>query len=123
MSQACASSDNKSRRFRLKKDRNFFESRDCEGSPLVRSTQLWSIVSSQLECLLGETIHRQWFSPIVPIVVSNDVLILKTANEASTRWINAHYSLVIDKLLQLHDPDLSAFFISSQDIDENTGSW
>lgn len=111
------------KKFKLNKNRNFFQTNILKASPLVRAPHLWSIVSGQLECLLGETIHRQWFNPIVPIVISNNVLILRTANEPSTRWINAHYGQVIEKLLQIHDPELSAFFISSQDIDENARSW
>lgn len=104
-------------KFALKKKKNLFTNNTLEASPVVRASHLWAIVSDQLECLLGETIHIQWFSKLIPTVVSNDVLILRTPNEMTTRWINAHYGNLIDKLLQIHDAELSAFFLSTNDID------
>lgn len=101
----------------LKNKKSYFLTNALEASPLVRASHLWSIVSDHLECLLGSTIHAQWFAPLIPSVISDDVLILRAPNQTCTRWINAHYKNLIDRLLQMHDPHLSAFILSAEDID------
>lgn len=105
----------KSRSILNSKD-NFFTIKIQEASPVVRASHLWSLVSGHLECLLGETIHRQWFTPIIPLTVSNHTLILQTPSEVATRWLNAHYIELIERLAQIHDKEITVFLISSTDI-------
>lgn len=98
------------------KQKAFFTSDHRHASPLVRASHIWKIVSDQLECLLGSTIHTQWFMPIIPSVIGDHVLILRTPNETSTRWINAHYRDLIENLVKLHDSRLTVFFMSANDF-------
>lgn len=86
-----------------------------ESSPFLRASSSWRIVSEQLSAILGPEIHRQWFSNIRPIVISNNILILQTTGKNSSHWINTHYQNLVDLLLSFQDKELNSFFINSSD--------
>ncbi len=85
-------------------------------NPVLKASNCWKIVSTQLEDILGREIHRQWFSNIRPLVVSDKLLILQTPSRAATLWINKNYQNLVDLLLSFQDKELSSFFICPCDI-------
>lgn len=86
-----------------------------ETSPLAQASCIWSIVSDQLEILLGQEVFDQWFKPITPLVVSDNTIFLKTKNEFSSYWIELHYKNLVDTLLKCQEEDIFASF-----LDEDT---
>lgn len=83
--------------------------------PVVKASYLWSILSDQLCDVLGPEIHHQWFRPVKPLVISDNVLILEVPNHFSAQWIHTHYHELVDVLLSAIDQQLSTFFISQSE--------
>lgn len=88
-----------------------------EENPMVRASCVWAIVSDQLQEILGPGIYNKWFASILPLVVSDNVLILQTQKEFNVKWINQHYQDLIDLLIGFQDKNLSSFFIGPHDRD------
>lgn len=88
----------------------------CKPNPVIIASNSWKIASSQLEDILGKEIHRQWFSNIRPLVVSDKLLILQAPNRPASLWINKHYQNLVDLLLSFQDKDLNSFFICPADL-------
>ncbi len=95
---------------------HFFAKKRTTVNPVLSASNCWNIVSDQLKDILGNEIHRQWFSHIHAIVISDKLLILQTPNRASALWINKYYQNLVDLLLSFQDKDLSSFFISPCDV-------
>ncbi len=81
-------------------------------NPMVRASCVWAIVSRQLRDVLGYSIYHKWFANILPMVISDNVLILQTQKNFDVRWINQHYHELIDLLISFQDKKLSSFIIS-----------
>lgn len=81
-------------------------------NPVVRADEVWSTLSDQLACLLGASVHSQWFRPIKPLVLNNNILLLQASDQFSERWINTHYQELAETLLMTQDKKLSCFFIA-----------
>jgi len=84
-------------------------------NPMVKASYVWSILSDQLEDILGPQIHFQWFRQVKPLVISDNVLILEVSNHFTTQWIHTHYMELIEILLSVIDKRMSCFFISQSD--------
>lgn len=107
------------RRFEKLSNDFFSEKKDLHSlnlNPVLRALHSWRITSDQLRELIGNDVHRQWFSTIAPLTISDNVLILKSTSSNSSRWINFHYKELIDLLLSFQDKRLSCFFISDVDL-------
>jgi hypothetical protein len=81
--------------------------------PVVSATSLWQGLAKQLEVILGATLFQQIFMKVHPLVLSDQILLLKTKDKQQAQWLNLHYKEVIDALLSCHDKNLSCVFISS----------
>ena len=84
-------------------------------NPIVKASYVWSILSDQLEDVLGPQVHFQWFRQVKPLVISDNVLILEVSNHFTTQWIHTHYMELIEILLSVIDKRISCFFISQSD--------
>ena len=87
-----------------------------ETNPLAQASCIWSIVSDQLEILLGQEVFDQWFKPITPLVISDDTIFLKTKNEFSSYWIELHYKNLVDTLLKCQEENIFASFLDESII-------
>lgn len=83
--------------------------------PVVKASYVWSIVSDQLNDILGSHIHHQWFKNVRPLVISDQVLILEVPNHFSAQWIHTHYHELVDILLSVQNKRLSSFFVSQSE--------
>ena len=83
--------------------------------PVVKASYIWSVLSEQLEDILGPEVHHQWFKPVKPLVISHNVLILEVPNHFSSQWIHTHYHELVDVLLSVMDKRLSSFFLSQSE--------
>lgn len=83
--------------------------------PVVKASYTWSIISDQLCDVLGPEVHYQWFKPVKPLVISDNVLILEVPNHFSAQWIHTHYHELVDVLLSVIDKKLSSFFLSQSE--------
>ncbi|MCB9091099.1 MAG: hypothetical protein H6621_11345 [Halobacteriovoraceae bacterium] len=92
------------------------ESKPVKATPVVTAIKTWTIVSAQLKEILGPEIHKQWFEPIQAVVLSNDMLILRSPSRSSSLWIIHNYQKLVDLLLSFQDKNLSSFFISDSDL-------
>lgn len=88
-------------------------------NPVLRASHCWKIISEQIKDLLGSEVHTQWFSKVRPLVIANNILILRTSNQQACRWITTHYLDLVDMLLSFQDKKLSSFFISESDIEKS----
>ncbi len=84
--------------------------------PVVKASYTWSIISDQLQDMLGPEIHHQWFKQAKPVVISDNVLILEVTNHFFAQWIHTHYHELIDLLIKVIDKNLSSFFVSRFDM-------
>jgi chromosomal replication initiation ATPase DnaA len=82
---------------------------------MVRASNIWRIVSVQIQCLLGKEVHQQWFNGIIPIVLSNRNLILRAPNKQTCLWVTRHYHQLIDLLLSFQDEHLTCFILEPSD--------
>lgn len=80
-------------------------------NPVVNTSKYWPVVSEQIETILGHTIYSQWFAKVRPIVVSNNVLLLKAENAVSAYWLNTNYKELVNTLLQTRNKKISCFFV------------
>ena len=83
---------------------------------MVKASYTWSIISDQLQDMLGPEIHHQWFKQAKPVVISDNVLILEVPNHFFAQWIHTHYHELIDLLIKVIDKNLSSFFVSRFDM-------
>lgn len=81
-------------------------------NPVIKAQLSWDLLSDQLEAILGQTVHRQWFDDIQPLVLKNNILLLQTKNKFASHWINTHYQQLVDALITIQDPRYTCFFIS-----------
>lgn len=81
-------------------------------NPVVRANDVWKILNEQLACILDHQVHSQWFKPIKPLVLNNNILLLQTENQFAERWINTHYQELVELLLSAQDAKLSCFFMA-----------
>ena len=86
-------------------------------NPMVRAQSVWAIVSEQLNDVLGEEIHRQWFLDMKPRVVIEKHLILETSSNKSARWIKRNYLDLINALISSHECGLKVFLVAPEDKD------
>lgn len=89
-------------------------------SPLLSATSIWSTLSAQLEVVVGATIYQSIFSEVYPLVLADQILILKTTSTQKAQWFNYYYKDVIDALLTCQDKQLSCVFLST-DKTQRTG--
>lgn len=81
-------------------------------NPVIRANDVWQTLREQLEVILDAQVYNQWFKPIKPIVLNNNILLLQTENQFAERWINTHYQELVELLLTGQDKKLSCFFIA-----------
>lgn len=81
-------------------------------NPVIKARQSWDLVSEQLLYILGPEVHQQWFKPITPLVLKNNILILQTETNFAAQWINTHYQQLVEALILTQDKKLSCFFIA-----------
>lgn len=81
-------------------------------NPVVKAQLTWDILSDQLNAILGNEIHKQWFFNIQPIVLKNNILLLQTETNFASQWINTHYQQLVDALIMIQDKKYTCFFIS-----------
>lgn len=86
---------------------------------MVRASHIWDILSEQLQIIVGETVHEQWFSNIRALVIADNVLVLKTKNDFTAKWLTTYYQQLVETLLSLHDKNLSCFFIGPSDTKQD----
>ena len=84
---------------------------NSQDNPVLKAKTSWSILSEQLNFILGEDVHRQWFQDVQPIVLKDKTLILQTHTQFAAQWINTHYQELVETLIHAQDQDLSCFFI------------
>lgn len=84
-------------------------------NPMLKAKQAWEIVSEQLNFILGEEVHRQWFQNTTPIVLKNKILILQTESIFAAQWITTHYQELVESLLKSQDRNFSCFFIAPKE--------
>lgn len=83
--------------------------------PVVKASYLWGIISTQLLDVLGPEIYHQWFQTIRPVVITDGTLVLEASNHFAAQWIHRTYQELVDLLLSVHDPEISALFLSKSD--------
>ena len=88
-------------------------------NPVVKASYIWAVVSDQLYDVFGEEIHRQWFKNAKALVIADQTLIVEVPNHFAAQWIAAHYQELIDVLVGVMDKQLSAYFLSRQDLNLN----
>lgn len=88
--------------------------------PVVKASYIWSVLSEQLEDILGPEVHHQWFKQVKPLVISHNVLILEVPNHFSSQWIHTHYHELVDVLLSVMDKRLSSFFLSQSERNQTS---
>lgn len=88
-------------------------------NPVVKASHIWESTKDQLEIVLGKTIYKQWFSNTRALVISDNVLILKTENDFAAKWLTTYYQALVETLLGIHDKNLSCFFIGPSDVKKN----
>ena len=81
-------------------------------NPVIKAQSSWELLSEQLHDILGDTIHKQWFSNIQPLVLKNNILLLQTETSFAAQWINTHYQQLVDALLTIQDSRYTCFFIA-----------
>lgn len=81
-------------------------------NPVVKAHHAWNIISEQMLFVLGPEVHKQWFSPIKPILLKNNNLILQTESVFAAQWINTHYQELADLLVLTQDKKWTCFFIA-----------
>ena len=81
-------------------------------NPVVRADEVWNILSDQLSCILDNVVYAQWFIPVKPLVLNNNILLLQVKDQFSERWITTHYQELVDALLSTQDKKLSCFFMA-----------
>lgn len=81
-------------------------------NPVVAANDVWSILNEQLAVILDKEVYEQWFKPVKPIVLNNNILLLQTENQFAERWINTHYQDLVELLLSAQDKKLSCFFMA-----------
>lgn len=84
-------------------------------NPVLKASLIWERVSDQVKDILGDSIHRQWFEKIVPIVILDKMLILECRTQFHSRWLNNQYRDLIDLLIGFQDKNISSFIISSSE--------
>lgn len=84
---------------------------NSKDNPLLKAKTSWAILSEQLNFILGDDVHRQWFQEIQPIVLKDNTLILQTQTQFAAQWINTHYQELVETLIHAQDQNLSCFFI------------
>ena len=84
-------------------------------NPVVKAHESWAIISDQLHTILGPEVHTQWFKKTTPLILKDNILILKTETKFAASWINTHYSELVDLLISAQDKELSSFFIAPTD--------
>lgn len=82
--------------------------------PVLSAQLLWNKVSDHIEDILGPEIQRQWFQKLVPLVISQDALILKAPNKFSTYWVNSQYRDLINSLISIYQSNVECFIIEDQ---------
>lgn len=85
---------------------------DSFDNPVVKARNSWYVASEMLSLILGKEVHDQWFKPVRPLVMKNNILILQTHSNFAAQWINTHYQELVESLLITQDPNLSCFFIA-----------
>lgn len=83
----------------------------------MRAHNIWKIIDEQLKDVLGSTIHAQWFSKLVPLVISDGCLIIMAPNSFCARWVNEHYKDLVDLLISFQDKDISSFVLDRTAMD------
>ena len=96
--------------------KNFTGSALKDVNPVVKDSYIWAIVCYQLKELLGTEVHGQWFKPLRPLVLSDNVLVLEATNHFAAQWVHHHYQELIDTLLCVHDKNLSCFVLCQSDL-------
>jgi chromosomal replication initiation ATPase DnaA len=81
-------------------------------NPVVKAQITWDLLSDQLQAILGNEIHQQWFKKIRPIVLKNNILLLQTDTAFASQWINTHYQQLVDALITIQDRKYTCFFIA-----------
>lgn len=81
-------------------------------NPVIKAKNSWLILSEQLHSILGEEVHRQWFRDVQPMLLKDNVLILRSGTNFSASWINTHYQELSDNLLKAQDKKYSCFYIA-----------
>ena len=81
-------------------------------NPVVKAHQSWSILSDQLQAILGPEVHNQWFKNIQPLVLKNNILLVQTETNFASQWIHTHYQELVDSLMLIQDKNLTCFFLS-----------
>jgi chromosomal replication initiation ATPase DnaA len=81
-------------------------------NPVLKAQLSWDILSDQLNAILGNEVHNQWFKNIQPIVLKNNILLLQTETNFASQWINTHYQQLVDALIMIQDKKYTCFFIS-----------
>jgi hypothetical protein len=85
-------------------------------NPVIKAQMTWTVLSDQLESILGSEVHQQWFKNIQPLVLKNHILLLQTNNQFASHWINTHYQQLVDALIMIQDRRCTCFFISPKKI-------
>lgn len=91
-------------------------------NPVLKAQITWEILSEQLQAVLGDEIHTQWFKNIRPIVLKDNILILQTQTHFAAQWISTHYHQLADTLLLTQDKNYSCFFIAPKKLDNMSDS-
>ena len=101
----------KSLKFHIQKNlKNTFDS--TIDNPMIKAQECWGLLSEQLFDILGPEVHTQWFKPINPLVLKNNILLLQTHSNFSAQWINTHYQGLVEALIKSQDKKLTCFFIA-----------
>lgn len=85
-------------------------------NPVLRASNTWTIISDQLETILGPSVYQQWFKTIRPVVISNNILILSTKRPQAAAWLNCNYRELVETLAKVQDKKLCCFFVSHKKL-------
>lgn len=85
-------------------------------NPVVKASIVWERLNEQIKDVLGEEIHRQWFSEIVPIVIIDHALLLKVPSMFHAKWLNSHYRKLMNLLIGFQDKNLTCFFVTRKSV-------
>lgn len=80
-------------------------------NPVVKAQNTWSILSEQLQAILGREVHSQWFKTAHPLVLKNNILLVRTQSQFAAQWINTHYQDLVEALIITQDQKYSCFLL------------
>jgi chromosomal replication initiator protein len=60
---------------------------------------IWNRAVKKLKSMLNDEVYKLWFSPIIPLQIENNVLILQVANDFCEVWLKDNYHQLLEEVV------------------------